>query len=148
MPDREEGDLGLRLGLQGEWESRERSPELLGGGDTKAGSELKTVPLLTRLLMHSNSSLRMHPGPHSPLPCFPSPPPPLKLPGMYPHLPPYRWVLRKHSKVQGPRSGHVLRAFLDEGGQVGTEEDPLQVTSETESQGAQVTWTPAPRSPP
>lgn len=34
----------------------------------------------------------------------------------------------------GSGSGHILRAFLDEGGQVGTKEDPLQVTSETESE--------------
>lgn len=35
---------------------------------------------------------------------------------------------------QGSGSGHILRAFLDEGGQVSIEEDPLQVTSETESE--------------
>lgn len=37
-------------------------------------------------------------------------------------------------KGRGSGSEHILRAFLDEGGQVGTEEDPLQVTSETESE--------------
>lgn len=124
------------------------SPGLLGGAGAKMESEIMDQVRLFTCFFVPAVYCACTRDPH----LVGSPLPPLlgllllpRLPGVNP-LFPHSWDnphkawrgqrLRTHGRPRGwgPGLGHVLRAFLDEGGQVSTEEDPLQVTSETESQ--------------
>lgn len=138
LQGREDGQ-GLSPGLEG-CGSGEMSPGLSGRERARAEIRGDGPGLLARSLAptlftaHAPRTLSWRAPPFSALPLL------SRLPGMSPPLPASRSVLtelstgRSLEKRRGPRSGHVLWAFLDEGGQVSTEEDPLQVTSETESE--------------
>lgn len=111
---------GRKVGREVTWASRRRC---------QVESEIKTIHLLAcpcPFIPTVHCACTQGPTLQPP---FPSPPPPSKMPGTNPCLPPYRVALRKHTAKEesggSPRSGHVLRAFLDEGRHVCTEEDPL-----------------------